>query len=162
MPEWKNHDKWAEKMGISKETSKFVNGLIDFPKNCQEFQDFCERDPSARIFTKGRPTRMTVASLITHDSGRSNKFYREIQLKFLSQKGSDHVKAYYLHQVLDYIEWWIKNYSEENLTVENILQEKRLEKKIGDPINEELQSVVKFAIQNSEEILQDYSRDDIK
>jgi hypothetical protein len=40
MPEWKIHNKWVEKLGIPKETSNFVNRLIDFPDEIQEFLEF--------------------------------------------------------------------------------------------------------------------------
>ena len=155
MPEWEIHNKWAGRIGISNETSNFVNALIDFPKDCQEFKDFCEKDPDARIFISGRPTRGTIFSFITHDLGRNKEYARGIQLKFLSRKGDDYIRAYYLHQILDYIEWWVRNYPEEDLTTTDILEEKRLKKKIGDPENEELQFAVDFVNNNLEEILQD-------
>ena len=155
MPEWKIHNKWAEKMRISKEASIFVNGLIDFPKDSQEFKGFCEKDPDARIFSGSRPTRGTIFSFIIHDLGRNKEYARRIQLKFLFQKGNDYIRAYYLHQILDYVDWWVRSYPEEDLTTTDILEKKRLKKKIGDPENEELQFVVDFVNQNSEKILKD-------
>lgn len=107
MPKWEIHNnKWADKIGISKDIQNFVNGVIDFPEKCQEFQDFCEKEQDARIFKRGKPTKMTVAPFIKHDLGRNEKYIRKIQLKFLSQKGKDYERAYYLHQILDYLEWW--------------------------------------------------------
>ena len=158
MPKWKVHNKWAEKMKISKDTSNFVNGLVDFPKDSQEFKDFCEKDPDARIFRRGRLTRGTIFCSILHDSGRNKEYARRIQLKFLSQKGNDYIRAYWLHQILDYVDWWVRNYPGGNLTTTDILGEKRLKKKIGDPENEELQFVVDFVNQNSEEIIEDIKR----
>ena len=143
MPKWEIHDKWAEKAGISKEVSNFVNLLIDFPQKSQEFMDFCDTDPSARIRRRGRPTRMTIASEIKHDSGRRHKYIRETQLKFLSQKGGEYIKAWYLHQILDYIGWWVT--VELTPDIEDILQEKRLDKKIGSPQDQDLGIVLSFS-----------------
>jgi hypothetical protein len=39
MPEWSIHNKWAEKMRISREVSNFVNKLINLPEECQEFSE---------------------------------------------------------------------------------------------------------------------------
>jgi len=44
MPEWEIHDRWAEKLGISKEISNYVNSLIGFPERHQEFMEFCDNE----------------------------------------------------------------------------------------------------------------------
>jgi hypothetical protein len=44
MPKWEIHDKWAVKLGISREISNFVNHLSNFPEETQEFMEFCERE----------------------------------------------------------------------------------------------------------------------
>lgn len=156
MPEWEIHNKWAKRVGIAAGVSDFVNLLIDFPQKCQEFLDFCDREPDARIYTKGRPTHMTVASSIGHDSGRNKNYAREIQLSFLRRKGREYVKAWYLHHILDYIKWWVtEGTSEPTLSVEAILQVKRLERKFGSSQDQELQNVRDFAVEHSAEILQD-------
>lgn len=156
MPEWRIHDKWAERMGIPREISSFINNLIDFPKECPEYLDFCDTDLDARIYIKGRPTRITIADFTRHDSGRSDKHVRAIQLKFLRQKGKDYVRAWYLHNILDYIKWWLtKVPSELVIDIEDMLQEKRLEKKIGDVQDQDLQSVRSFVFKHSGEILRD-------
>ena len=105
MPEWKIHNKWAEKLGIPKEISNFVNRLIDFPKESQEFMEFCDReDEKPRTGRRKRvvtlPYRTTVGK---HDTGR-RKTAAYLQLRFLRQKGSEYVEAWYLHHILDYIE----------------------------------------------------------
>jgi hypothetical protein len=68
-----------------------------------------------------------------------------LQLRFLRQKGSDYVKAWYLHHILDYIK------SAPVLSIEEIL--KRVENKT-EPC-QELEKVKNFVTSNSEEILQD-------
>ena len=157
MPKWQIHDKWARKTGISEEVSNFVNRLIDFPQECQEFLDFCDREPDARIYIKGRPTRMSIGSFARHDSARTKERDRNIQLKFLWQKGEEYIKAFYLHHILDYLEWWVKNMpSDSTPNIHDILQEKRLAKKIGLPQDEQLQKMVIFAVNHSEEILRDF------
>lgn len=55
--------------------------------------------------------------------------------------------------------WWCLNYPKENLTTNDILNEKRLQKKIGDPNNKGLQLIVEFINQNSKEILKDCGKE---
>ncbi|MCM8822437.1 MAG: hypothetical protein NC831_06460 [Candidatus Omnitrophica bacterium] len=153
MPEWRIHDKWAKKMGISEDISNFVNNLIDFPRRCREFQEFCNRDLGARIFRGGRATHMNIGPIIEHDFGRRKRFARESQSGFLSQKGKDYLVAYYLHQILDYISWWCKNYTDVN--IEDILENKRVQKKIGPSNSSEIQNIKHFILKNAEEVLQD-------
>jgi len=147
MPEWKIHNKCAEKLGISKEISNFVNRLIDFSEECQEFMEFCNReDEKSRTSRRKRvvtlPYRVTVGK---HDSGRRRKTAMYLQLRFLRQKGSKYVKAWYLHHILDYIK------SAPILSIEEIL--KRIENKTESC--KELEIVKDFVMKNSEEILQE-------
>ncbi len=156
MPKWEIHNKWAEQMGISKEVSVFINLIIDFPQKCQEFLDFCDRDPDAKIYSKGRPTHITIGQFMRHDSGRNKEYARKIQLKFLRQKGVEYIKAWYLHHILDYIKWWITETPSESIPrIEDILQAKRLEKMFGSSAKQELQTITNFVTNHSEEILQD-------
>jgi len=147
MPEWKIHNKWAEKLGIPKEISNFVNRLIDFPEESQEFMEFCNREDEKprtgrRKCVVTLPYRTTVGK---HDSGRRRKTAAYLQLRFLRQKGSEYVEAWYLHHILDYIE------SAPILSIEEIL--KRIENKTESC--QELNIVKNFVMSNSDEILQD-------
>jgi len=135
MPKWEIHDKWAEKMRISKEMSNFVNRLSDFPEKCQEFMDFCEREGGEIILELVR----------VHDFRRIMKIPKYLQLVFLRRKGSEYVKAWYLHYVLDYIKM------APALTPEEII--KRTEDRF-EPC-QELESIKNFVMDNTEEILQD-------
>ncbi len=156
MPKWKLHNKWAEKLGVREEIANFANLLIDFPQLCQEFIDFCEQEPTARIFKKGKATQMNVSSFTKHDSARNKIYDRRIQLEFLLSKGENYITAWYLHQILDYIKWWVEeNPSKDKLTVESILTERRLKRKIGNPDEKKLQIIKDFVIKHSEEILED-------
>jgi len=91
MPEWSIHNKWAGKMGISKETSNFVNGLIDFPERCSEFIDFLK----AYEFSKPPHTKKVLPEDVLkrfrtgHDKGRIRKTTMYLQLDFLKTKESD-------------------------------------------------------------------------
>ncbi len=136
MPKWEIHDKWAEKMGIPCEISNFVNHLSDFPEECQEFMEFCEREGSEIILELVR----------VHDFRRIMKIPKYLQIVFLRrQKGSEYVKAWYLHYVLDYIRM------APALTSEAIL--KRTEERF-EPC-QELEILKEFVMDNSGEILQD-------
>ncbi|MBA7596248.1 hypothetical protein ES703_03218 [subsurface metagenome] len=156
MPSWYIHDKWAQRMGIPKEVSEYVNGLIDFPQKCQEFLVFCEEDPDARVYSKGRPTRVNVGQFVVHDSGRREAFARELQLKFLSQKGNDYVTAWYLHHVLDYMQWWATASADETIySIEEIFNDRRLEKQFGTSSDPELRDILHSVANQYEEISQD-------
>jgi len=155
MPEWKIHNKWARKLGIARDVSNFVNKLIDFPEKCDEYQAYCEEAPDARIYSGGKPTKMTIASFTDHDSARSSDGVRKVQIDFMRSKGNDYLKAGYLHHVLDYLKWWATQWELELPTMEYILRKRKLEEKIG-PINDiHLQKVKNFVINNSKEILND-------
>ncbi len=147
MPKWKIHNKWAEKLGIPKEISNFVNLLIDFPEENQEFMEFLDTEDKKPRTGKRKcvvtlPYRATVGK---HDSGRRRKTAMHLQLRFLHLKGSEYVKAWYLHHILDYIE------SAPILSVEEIL--KRIESKTESC--QELEIIKSFVMSNSEEILQE-------
>ena len=95
-------------MGISKEVSDYVNRLIDSTseERCPaDFKKFDGDEDNWKDFYKlmdafwPSPWRRQ-----RHDGGRSNVAIAYIQLKFLSQKGSDYIKAWYLHHLLDEVE----------------------------------------------------------
>jgi len=136
MPKWEIHDKWAEKMRISRQISNFVNHLSDFPEKSQEFMEFCEREGGEIIL-----------QLVTaHDFGMIMKIPKYLQVVFLQrQKGSEYVKAWYLHYILDYIKM------APALSVEEIIKrtEDRFER------CQELEIIKEFVVENSEEILVD-------
>jgi hypothetical protein len=136
MPKWEIHDKWAERMGISKEISNFVNQLSDFPEETQEFMEFCEREGGEIILQLVR----------VHDFRMIMKIPKYLQIVFLQrQKGSEYVKAWYLHYVLDYIKM------APALTPEEVIKrtEDRFER------CDELEIIKEFVMENSEEILED-------
>ena len=134
-------------MGIAIEIAKFVNCLIDYPRKIREFMEFCNSEQektyvSSRKCVVTLPYRVIVGK---HDSGRRMKTAMYLQLKFLRQKGSEYVKAWYLHHILDYIE------SAPILSIKEIL--KRIEERTESC--EELQAVIDFIKSNWEEILQE-------
>ncbi|MDI6886459.1 MAG: hypothetical protein QMD22_09010 [archaeon] len=135
MPKWDVHDKWAERMGLSKEVATFVNHLSDFPDQSQEFRDFCEHE-GADIISQLVSTR---------DFSMIMKIPKYLQLAFMRQKGSEYVTAWYLHYVLDYIRM------APALTAEEIL--KRTEDRF-EPC-QELELVKQFVTENAAEIVHD-------
>ncbi len=136
MPKWEIHDKWAERMGLPSEISNFVNHLSDFPEKCQEFMEFCEREGGEII----------IELVKVHDFRRIMKIPKYLQVVFSRrQKGSEYVKAWYLHYVLDYIRM------APALTVEEII--KRTEDRFESC--QELEVIKNFVMDNSEEIVQD-------
>ena len=135
MPKWEVHDKWAEKLGVPREITNFVNYLSDFPDKTREFMEFCEREGETIILQLVR----------THDFERIMKIPKYLQLVFVRQKGSDYVTAWYLHYVLDYIRM------APALTAEEIL--KRTEDRF-EPC-QELERIKRFVMENAEEIVHD-------
>jgi hypothetical protein len=136
MPKWEIHDKWAERMGISGEISNFVNHLSDFPEETQEFMEFCEREGGEII----------LQLVKAHDFRMIMKIPKYLQVVFLQrQKGSEYVKAWYLHYVLDYIKM------APALTPEEVI--KRTEDRF-EPCKE-LEIIKEFVMENAEEIVED-------
>lgn len=135
MPKLEVHDKWAEKMGLSREITNFVNHLSDFSDKTQEFMEFCEREGEEIILQLVR----------THDFSMIMKIPKYLQLMFVRQKGSEYVTAWYLHYVLDYIRM------APALTAEEIL--KRTED-IFEPC-QELERIKRFVQENAEELVRD-------
>ncbi|MGB7531933.1 MAG: hypothetical protein WA977_02995 [Halobacteriota archaeon] len=136
MPKWEIHDKWAARIGITKEMSDVVNLLSDFPEKSQEFMEFCEREGEGII--------LDLVSV--HDFRRIMKIPKYLQVVFLRrQKGSEYVKAWYLHYVLDYIKM------APALSIEEIL------KRTEDWFErcEELEIIRDFVVENAEGILED-------
>ncbi|PUA34286.1 MAG: hypothetical protein B9J98_00080 [Candidatus Terraquivivens tikiterensis] len=147
MPEWEIHNKWARRLGIPEKISNFVNSLVDFPEENQEFMEFLDTEDKKLCMGKRKhivilPYRATVGK---HDSGRRRKTAMYLQLRFLRQKGSEYVKAWYLHHILDYIK------SAPVLGIEEIL--KRVENKTESC--KELEIVKNFVMSNSDEILEE-------
>lgn len=136
MPKWEIHDKWAEKMGLPREISNFVNHLSDFPEKCHEFMEFCEREGGEII----------LELVKVRDFRRIMKIPKYLQVVFSRrQKGSEYVKAWYLHYVLDYIRM------APALTVEEII--KRTEERFEHC--QELEIIKEFVMDKTEEILHD-------
>lgn len=126
-------------MGISKEVSDYVNRLIDFPKRCSEFLKFTARIDNWSDFHKYTHSNWPYKKLldifwtdpqlfckllgIGHDSSRTKKGYavRYIQLKFLYQKGSEYVKAWFLHHFLDCAKKTLKRLSKKEVSYREIL-----------------------------------------
>ena len=135
MPEWAIHIKWAQRLGIPEEISSSVNFLSDFPEKTQEFMEFCEREG----------VEIIMRLLRVHDFSAIMKIPKYLQVVFVRQKGSEYVKAWYLHYLLDYIKM------APELSIEEII------KKTEDRFEscEELEIIGNFVMDNAEEILQD-------
>lgn len=179
MPEWKIHNKWAEQMGIPAEVSNYVNLLIDFPEKCPEYLDFCAQPTewsegrnsnwpfTARQWRTPERLQSQLKSLrqenldkfckllyIAHDSSRSKSqgLQTHIQLKFLNAKGTEYMKAWYLHHFLDYAEKEAHTFSLEDIFA-----------RLGDRTKPcyEFNTVKSFVQNNWGEILQDLGYDKV-
>jgi len=123
MPEWNIHDKWVQKMGISKEVSNYINRAIDNINVPEDFREYIEE----RRMPRSKGKNLSIMDIVSlqggslHDIGKGNeekvKFIKGPILLFLSKKGKDYVKAWYMHFILDYlnsyqIRDWMKNAGE--------------------------------------------------
>lgn len=122
-------------MELSRENRDFVNQLSDFPDKNQEFILFCERAGEEIIIQLAKK----------HDFKTIMKIPKYLQIRFLREKGSEYVKAWYLHYVMDYIRM------APALTAEEVL--KRTEDRFEHC--PELEAVKEFVIENADAIVYD-------
>lgn len=122
-------------MELTRETTDFVNHLSDFPEKSPEFILFCERDGEEIIIRLAK----------SHDFEMIMKIPKYLQLLFMREKGSEYVKAWYLHYVLDYIRM------APALTAEEVL--KRTKDRF-EPC-QELEAIKGFVIENADEVVYD-------
>jgi len=129
--DWKDHDRWAAKIGISKEVARYVNNLIDAIKKGktlpQEYTDFVDRESKKEASSKKKVVAHFIGgTTLSHDSGRRNGregiIATDTQLKFLGDKGGDYIDAWYLHHTLDYLN---------NPTIKFYLREYGIEEVLG-------------------------------
>jgi hypothetical protein len=133
MPTWAVHEKWAAKLGLPEEIVQFVNQLSDFPDQCQEFREFCEREGEAIV----------TPLLKSHEFETIMKIPKYLQVRFVRLKGSTYVTAWYLHYVLDYIRM------APSLSAEEVLQ--RTEDRFGSC--QELETVRHFIRANEAKLV---------
>lgn len=170
---WIDHDRWAQKYTewcqkmrlpdeISIYVSNYINRAID---NINMPKDF-EKHTSEKKIPVVKHGNMSIDELAPklHDRDR-NRIVIQEDLNFLSKKGEDYVKAYYLHFILDYLvnlnkNDWMKNTGE---SIEQCIDKFKKNKAVILPETEEqLQKVMIFLKNNAYELKQDidhlYSR----
>jgi hypothetical protein len=134
--EWKDHDTWAEKLGIPTEISREVNNLVDalnteeglyaeFEQNKKELSDSAIDEKASGNTALESVLAVNMGS---HDASQKKttdaKMEASAKLEFLQQKGDKHVRAWYLHHYLDYL----NEKSEPGDTVEGLLNKYRRDK----------------------------------
>ncbi len=157
MPRWDVHDKWAEKLSISGEISNYINRAAD---NRDMPEDF-KKHTRERKIPMSRGKSQSIGSLTflfgknLHDRGKL-KFAKEQDLQFLSKKGTDYVKTWYLHFILDYLvalRDWRKNTGE---NIEDCIGKYQKNKAVTVlDTKEQLVEVMSFLKENSEELAKD-------
>jgi len=158
IPSWKIHNKWAQKAGISQEISNYINRAIDNKKMPEDFRKHTEQRKLLR--SSGGPISITdIGSIMEnklHDRARS-KHIKEQDLLFLSTKGKNYVKAWYLHFILDYLvklKDWRKDTGE---SMEECIDKYKRNKKavVISGTKEVLIEVMDFLKKNSQELQKD-------
>ncbi len=108
MPNWCIHKKWDLKLGIPSEVSDYIQKAIDSKGSSDKKilmpEDF-KTHTEDRKLQRSRGKNFAIADLNTnlHDRARDKVIQGE-DLKFFLNKGTDYVKAYYLHFILDYLD----------------------------------------------------------
>jgi len=165
MPKWNIHNKWAEKIGISEEISNYINRAIDNVNMPEDFRAYIEE----RKMPRSRGKNLSVIDVVDlqgkslHDLGKGDKekvrFIKESVLLFLSEKGKDYVKAWYLHFILDYLNSrqmrdWMKN-TGEGVVKECIDKYQKNKAVIIPGTDEQLIEVMNFLKNNIQELQKD-------
>lgn len=150
---WKTHDKWAQKLGISKEVSNYVNRVVD---NINVPEDFKKHTEKRKISTsRGKNFAIRDITENLHDRGK-DKHIQELDLQFLSMKGKNYVKAYYLHFILDYLvslKDWMGNTGE---SIEDCIGKYQKNKAVAIPrTKEQLIEVMNLLKNNIQELKKD-------
>lgn len=115
MPGWKIHIKWTKKMGIPDDIAEYTNRVIDAWKLEDYPEDFLRYVGKEYPQPKGKKS-ISLAELLNmfkpiHDLRKFKKWV----LPYFRMKGKDHVRAWYLHHILDYLvklRDWMKNTGE--------------------------------------------------
>lgn len=156
MPKWNIHDKWAQKMGISKEISNYINRAIDninVPEDLIKYLNETQIPrPKDRV-----PWRIEdlLAMFGRHDFGHK-KFIKEKVLPFFQRKGRNYINAYYLHFILDYLialKDWMKNTDE---SIEDCIDKYQTNKAVTIPGTKGvLIEVMNFLKRNNKDLQKD-------
>jgi len=115
--DWESHDNWAEKLGISRNVSRYVNRVIDvddrtkLPDDYKKAVNQWAKTKAARDGAKkgNSALHLVIQRYIkeTHDKGAGIKsadtMSHRATVQFLKSKGVEYVAAYYLHHHLDYL-----------------------------------------------------------
>ena len=162
MPNWSIHKKWDLKLGIPYEVSDYIQKAIDSKgssdKKIPMPEDFKQHTEDRKL-QRSRGKNFAIADLNTnlHDRARDKVIQAE-DLKFLLNKGTDSVKAYYLHFILDYLDHptireWLKTTGD---SIADCIDKYRKNKAILLPeTNEYLIDVMDFLKGHSKEVKED-------
>ena len=164
VPGWIIHNKWVLRMGISKEVSEYINRAIDNVSMPEDFREYIEK----RRIPRSRGGNISIMDAVSlqgrslHDLGRGDKekvkFIKEPILLFLSRKGKDYVKVWYLHFILDYLNSkqlrdWMKNTGE---SIEDCINKYQKNKAVTvSGTEEQLIEVMDFLKRNTQELQED-------
>lgn len=157
MPSWAIHKEWDAKLGIPSKVSDYMQKAIDSKGPCDKKipmpEDF-RKHTEERKLPRSRGSNFSIADLHTnlHDRAKDKVIQRE-DLKFLSMKGEEYVRAYYLHFILDYLEhmrFWM---SETGDSIENCIAKYEKNKFVCLPETQAILTyVIDFLKRRSEEI----------
>lgn len=113
--QWSNHDKWAERMGIDRDTSKEVNRIIDAVQQGDsisgEYKSLLQSCARQIYDNKSSKTGFSMVaadySAREHDASRKSTTGGDVSAKIhrcaMKRMGEDYLRCWYLHHVLDYL-----------------------------------------------------------
>ena len=157
MPEWFIHDIYAIRMESSKEISNYINRLINFPWEVEDYEKFVlsrrKLTPTGiKSMKKLLKTDNLIRAMVPHDGGRTSKTVMRDQLEFLNDMNDmRYVHTWFLHHFLDYIEKVGEGYERDVLL-------ERINDRFSGPSNlfpEILKQVSEFVKEYYEEIFND-------
>jgi hypothetical protein len=125
---WKDHDRWATKLGIEKEVSNEVNRIIDAVEQGENIPDKYEQHLEKCAEKTGESSPKSAFGIVAadyakrrHDVSRGNKTGDELSARLhkcaLEEMGEQYLDAWYLHHHLDLIH----EYRDSGKSLEEIL-----------------------------------------
>lgn len=145
------------KDGDPPDISDYVNKLIDTPEEIVEYKRFVKEEIERSIGKKLGANINNILHFVRdkHNSGRRRRTITYLQLLFLSKKGREYVKAWYLHHALDYMMEIHKLFDKREVI--RRLREKKLVANVDETnLEKDLNVVLDFIINNWDEIINDF------
>jgi hypothetical protein len=161
MPNWEIHKKWDSKLGIPPDISDYIQKAIDSKSSADKKipmpEDFRQHTEERKIEWANH-SNFSINDLNPklHDRAK-NKIIQKQDLQFLLIKGTDFIRAYYAHFILDYLNGTsIRQLLDRGTSVSECIDKYYKHKAVSLPETAEyLTSVMDFLKSHAQEIKED-------